>query len=432
MPGLGLRTRNRFTPWWASLVAALVLATCTTGPACASWTKARNVSGQGWQSQDSPQVSVDRQGDAIFVWVACKTTSSGCYYRVQARLKHYGQPMGPIRDLSPLGADPAWPQVASDDNGDAAVVWQQGGRVVGRRISASGVAGPLKTLSTTSAMNPAVVVAPRGRALAVWNAYANGAYRMQARYFNQNGSLGRVLDLGPGAADLPGLGIDRHGTAVLAWTQGNQDVVAQRVRPGHLSRRRVFTRPIADKGGFGPPSVAVDRDGDATLLFRSAGGAHPRVWARRWRRGGTLGKLVAVSPRTQDTAFHYSLASDFHGDSILAWTSNTNNSGTRVFAKRLSVSGQLGRLTRLGPGDRPSLALDDNGDGLVVWHCLGAPYDATTVKGTRLYQNGSFSPVRTFSHDGRVPQVDTSPAGRFTIVWQQASTPYRIRTLSGR
>jgi hypothetical protein len=65
------------------------------------------------------------------------------------------------------------------------------------------------------------------------------------------------------------------------------------------------------------------------------------------------------------------------------------------------------------------------------WRSSGAPFDATKVKGTRVYQNGSFGPARTFSDDGRVPQVDTSPAGRFTIVWQQASTPYRIRALSG-
>jgi hypothetical protein len=410
----------------------VVAAMCTTGPAQAAWSKVRNVSGPGWEAQDSPQVSVDRQGDALFVWVARETAQPGGYYRVQARLKHRSGRLGPVHNLSPLGADPAWPQVASDDNGDAAVVWQQDGRVVGRRISASGAVGPLKMLSTTSATSPTVVVAPGGRALVVWDEYGNGAFRMQARFFRQDGSLGRVLDLGAGGADLPGLGIDRHGTAVLAWTEGNRDVVAQRIRPGHLSRRRVFSTPIADKGGFGPPSVAVDRDGDATVVFESAGGAHTRVWARRWRRGGALGRLVAISPRTHVTGFHYTVADDRAGDSIVAWTRLTDRNGTQLFARRLSWSGALARVTRLGPGDRPDVALDGDGAGLVVCHSPGAPYDATKVRGARIYRRGGFGPVRTFTGDGRVPQVDSSPIGRFTIVWQQASAPYRIRDLSGR
>jgi hypothetical protein len=68
--------------------------------------------------------------------------------------------MGPIKTLSPLGPVSAWPQVASDDDGDSAVVWEQDGRVVGRRMSATGSVGTLRTLSTTSALNP-LIPSPR-------------------------------------------------------------------------------------------------------------------------------------------------------------------------------------------------------------------------------------------------------------------------------
>ncbi|MFB6678171.1 hypothetical protein ACFCWG_38310 [Streptomyces sp. NPDC056390] len=57
----------------------------------AAWTSAWNVSASGWTPDDSPTVSVDRQGDALPAWNGCDLSTPGCYYRIQTRVKFAGR-----------------------------------------------------------------------------------------------------------------------------------------------------------------------------------------------------------------------------------------------------------------------------------------------------------------------------------------------------
>ncbi len=105
------------------LVAAGLLA---MHAAQATWSATFDVSAAGWQGQDSPTVAVDRLGRRLLVWAACNNSlSSGCYFQIQARFMPQGGAMGPILTLSPLGKATAWPEADVDDDGDAAVVWEQ-------------------------------------------------------------------------------------------------------------------------------------------------------------------------------------------------------------------------------------------------------------------------------------------------------------------
>jgi hypothetical protein len=44
---------------------------------------------------------------------------------------------------------------------------------------------------------------------------------------------------------------------------------------------------------------------------------------------------------------------------------------------------------------------------------------------------GLFGAARTLSSGGRVPQADSSPTGRFWVVWQQVSYSYAIHAIFG-
>ncbi|MFE6958630.1 hypothetical protein [Streptomyces sp. NPDC057696] len=57
----------------------------------AAWTSAWNVSASGWTPDDSPTVSVDRQGDALPAWNGCDLSTPGCCYRIQTRVKFAGR-----------------------------------------------------------------------------------------------------------------------------------------------------------------------------------------------------------------------------------------------------------------------------------------------------------------------------------------------------
>jgi hypothetical protein len=415
------------------VVGAVVIAGALVMPVAKGvWSTTRDVSADGWEAQDSPTVAVDRQGDRLLVWAACDGALPYCYHQVQARTMPLGRAMGPIRNLSPLGTVSAWPEVDADDDGDAAVVWEQDSRVAARRVTASGALGELRTLSPEIGINPVVAVSPGGLALVVWADYQiDAGWHTRAQHFYKDGSLDPLLDLGPGTAEKPGIGIDRYGLAVVAWAT-HDGVVARRVKPGNVSPLKTFTSPIASQGGFGMVRVGVDRDGDAVVSFRSGGGDWPRVWARRWTRSGTLGSVLGVSSSQDSVGFHHAVATDLEGDSMLVWTRwNAAAYQTEVLGRRLSRTGGLGTATRLGFGDLPDLATDDDGDGLVVWHAPGAPQDATQVRSRTISRAGTFGTARTLTSDGRVTRADSSPTGRFAVVWQQRSYPYQIHAIFG-
>lgn len=398
----------------------------------ATWSSTYNVSATGWMGQDSPTVAVDRQGDALLVWAACDLNSTYCFHQVQARIKPAAGSMGPIKTLSPLGTSSAWPQVASDDDGDSAVVWEQDSRVVGRRISATGVVGPLRTLSSTTALNPSVVVEPTGRALAVWTEIRGGSYYTVARYFGNDSYVGTLFTVGNGSGEHPAAGIDRTGTAVVVWTEGYARVVAKRIRPGYQSPLTAIA-PAASGVGYGMPSVGVDRDGDAAISFRrTRSGEMPHVWARLWSRTSTLGPVLGISPSTDNVTFYSALAMDLEGDSMVVWSRRTSSTQTDVFGRRIYRTGAVGAITRLGVGDRPSVTLDDDGNGLAVWQSPGPPYEATKVYARTVSPTGVFGTTDLLSSDGRVVRADSNPWGRFTVTWQQRSYPYQIRARVGQ
>jgi hypothetical protein len=98
--GIGSDRSGRFV----AVVGAVVVASALIAPAALGlWSTTRDVSADGWETQDSPTVAVDRQGDRLLVWVACDGTLPYCYHQVQARTMPLGREMGSIRNLSPMG-----------------------------------------------------------------------------------------------------------------------------------------------------------------------------------------------------------------------------------------------------------------------------------------------------------------------------------------
>jgi hypothetical protein len=92
---------------------------------------------------------------------------------------------------------------------------------------------------------------------------------------------------------------------------------------------------------------------------------------------------------------------------------------TELLGRRLSAAGTFGGPISLGLGGRPELALDDNGDGLVVWHAPGSD----PGQGPHHLPDRAFGAAQPLSSDGRVARTDTSPTGRFAVVWQRSSYP---------
>ncbi|MEU4337231.1 hypothetical protein AB0F59_21740 [Micromonospora lupini] len=415
----------------AGAVGALaVLATVPTPARAATWTPEQVVSEAGWSGQDQPFVAVDRDGDSLLAWAGCDSSASGCYDQVKAQTVSADGVWGPIQTLSPLGASASWPKVASDDDGDSAVVWRQDSLVVGRRVSATGEVGPLQTIANWTAISPAVAVDPTGQALVTWTEIRDGGYTTKARYFGADSSLGPELTLGVGG-DQPAVAIDRTGTALVVWSGDDERIVARRVRPDQVSPLRTIVGAATDVRQ-GTVAVALDRDGDAVISYRwSKAGAPPRLRVRQYSHTDTLGSVIAVSPAAHELTLFDELAGDLDGDAVLTWGRWTPE-GTQVFGRTISSAGTLGTVTRLGVGDWPKVTLDDDGDGLVTWNNPSPDFSTTRVQARTIGSDGAFGAAEILSPDGRYAQPASSPTGRFSVIWQKASYEYDIRVRFGQ
>lgn len=416
------------------MVTGTLVTTTMAADAAAAWSAEWSVSADGWFAADSPQVSVDGEGDALLAWTAGDLSTTDSYQQVQTRVKYADGTVGEIHTLSPVGAFAASPEADSDDTGDSAVVWQQDSQVVGRRVAASGdLVGPLQTLSTTGApaATPVVAVAPDGGATAVWTEIRDGSWYTVARSLNADGTLDEAVTLGSGSAEKPAIGVDSMGEYVVAWLRGSE-VVADRITATSVSPVQVLTTPIDAYAGFGAVLVGVDRDGDAVISYRSGGGTVPQIWASRWSSGGTLADPLRISAETDNVAFQHALATGPDGDSMIVWT-RYDAGKTELLGRRIAADGTLGSVSALGVGDRPDLSLSDGGDGMLVYQTELAkstpPYTYTETSARPISSNGTFGEAKTLTSDGRVPQVAASPTSQFTVVWQQESYPYTIKSV---
>jgi uncharacterized protein YheU (UPF0270 family) len=258
----------------------------------------------------SPQVGVDQSGDAVFVWQRTDSTTdcggAGCI-RIEARARSAAGELSAIQILSPAGKDAFNPQVAVDQDGDAAFVWERydartgcGGfacyHVQARARSAAGSVGAIQTLSAPaeSAFFPQVGVDQGGDAVFVWeqehyDAVCSGCLRVQARARSAAGLLSAVQTLSPAGqhANDPHVAVDSSGNAVFVWESPDETtdcsgVGCFRIEARTRSAEGVLgtAQTISDAGeNAARPQVGVDQNGSAAAVWQRFDGTFTRIQA---------------------------------------------------------------------------------------------------------------------------------------------------------
>jgi hypothetical protein len=113
----------------------------------------------------------------------------------------------------------------------------------------------------------------------------------------------------------------------------------------------------------------------------------------------------------------------------LCYTRQTQTCSRHVATVSVPRVGAAGPVVSLGRGDFPDVALDDDGDGIAVWH---SPDDVTNaVRGATVARATTFGRVRHLGTGGRVPQTSASPDARVVVVWPLHVHPYRIQAAVG-
>jgi hypothetical protein len=183
----------------------------------------RLLSQDGQWAQTNPQLAVNDDGNAVFIWLIF----DGANTRVEARARSAAGVFGPIRRITPTGRDSYTPHAGIDAAGNAVFTWVRldaSGidRVQACTLSAANILGPVQTLSPAlhHGFNPQIAVDPAGDAVVVWERSNGINERIQARTITTGGALGAVQTISNGTGQNgyePQVAIDSLGKAVAVW-----------------------------------------------------------------------------------------------------------------------------------------------------------------------------------------------------------------------
>jgi hypothetical protein len=410
----------------AALICLALGGTAATG-AGSTWLGPVNLSTAG-RDAESPQVAMDRRGDAVAVWVR----SHGAREVIESAARPAGGAWSkPVR-LTAGGAAEA-PQVALDRDGDAVAVWQQArGRkeviVVAKHPAGATWSRPLNLSLPGKVEAPEVAVDSKGEAVVVWVLSRGARYVIQDATLPAGGTWSPPADLSVATADSarPQVAVDQAGDAVAVWQQarGNHDFILGSTRPaaGAWSAATVLSAPGQNARG---PQVALDPFGDAVAVWQRSDGAHWIVQCAMLPARGSWSRPVNLSASGRSAGGAH-VAVDQAGDAVAVWSRSEGSRGRVVQSARLVRAwSKPVDLSRSAIAYAPEVAAGPQGEAVAVWtRRSGAGYviQSARLRGGRIWSRPADLSDRSRRGRGLELAVDSHVAmdghGRSVAVWE--------------
>jgi hypothetical protein len=249
-----------------------------------------SVPGQsGEQDDESPEVALDRAGDAFAVW----EHFDGTNFVVQSAVRpaggpKFGAPVDVSLPESTAHENAVSPQVAVDPAGNEIVVWALGGGSDGHHWAVQAAVRPAGATRFDAAQelsvagqnqDPQVAVDQAGEAIAVWQRFDGAHAFVDAASLPPGASAWTAVELA-GAADpsSPQVALDAAGDAVAVWNDTNS--VNQTVGAAYRPAGGSFTAPVwLSRPGANAtdPHIALDRAGHTYAVWVGSDGKNSIV-----------------------------------------------------------------------------------------------------------------------------------------------------------
>jgi hypothetical protein len=420
------------------VAAGLPAAAASAAPA---WLAPVNLSEAG-QSALEPQVAVDAQGGVVAVW---KRNSI-----IQASSRPAGggwqTPVDLSEGVEPNTVEPYEPDVAMDGAGDAVAVWSFPVPGTGHvefitqaAVRPAGAWQRAEDISAAGESNPQVAIDPRGDAIAVWTLYDGTSHNqiIQAASRPADGAWQppvTLSEIGQNAYS-PQVAVDPHGDAMVIWQSYNgTNYVAQAAyRPVGGSWQAAVDLSEAGRSAASP-KVIFDPEGDAVaiweLVFNCTGcSRNGEIIQAAYRPVGGSWQAAVDLSEAGLIAEEAHVALDAQGNAVAVWERErpTNKSSRVIQAAYRPVGGSWQAAVDLsGEGEsagEPRVALDPQGDAIVVWDSLNGSEEYSVQTALRPAGGAWKTPV-TLSEAGLStfePQVAYDPQGDAIVVWRSSS-----------
>ncbi len=264
---------------------------------------------------------------------------------------------------------------------------------------------PVETASAAgqNAFEPQVALDHKGSATVVWTRSDGANLRVQSAFRSRWDGYLAVETLSEAGQDgfEPQVAVDRRGNATVVWTRfdGSHERIQSSFRPYFSGFEAAETISLAGQGASGP-QVAVDHSGNAIAVWTRSDGAKLRVqsaYRSKWR---SFRAPETLSDAGQD-AFEPQVTLDGQGDAIAVWT-RFDGTNTRIQAGFRPRGFFFGGAQTLSPetipASEPQVAADEEGNAIAVW---------TALVGGNLRVQAAFKP-----DDENFGEAETiSPAG---------------------
>ena len=316
-------------------------------------------------SQRNPSVAMDADGDFVVTWTSSEQDGSD-YGVYGQRYNATGVAQGSEFRVNTYTTDrQSSPSVAMDADGDFVVTWssfiQDGSpySVYGQRYSASGVTQgsefKVNTYTINVQNNPSVAMDADGDFVVTWNSYVQdgSSYGIYGQRYNAagvaQGSEFRVNTHTTSEQSNPSVAMDADGDFVVTWHSGGLDgqdgsnygVYGQRYNAAGVAQGSEFRVNTYTTSSQRSPSVAMDADGDFVVTWTSSGqdGSSEGIYGQRYNATGIAqGSEFRVNTYTTNGQFRPSVAMDADGDFVVVWESVDGSSG--IYGKQYTASGQ--------------------------------------------------------------------------------------------
>ncbi|MDA8018361.1 MAG: thrombospondin type 3 repeat-containing protein [Thermoanaerobaculia bacterium] len=215
--------------------------------------------------------------------------------------------------------------------------------------------------------------------------------------------------------ERPGVAMDHRGDFVVVWVSNGSDNGDTSLRSIQGQRFAADGDPLGNQflvnsyttNGQSDPAVAMDSDGNFVAIWRSFGSENsgplpPSIQGQRFAANGDpLGDPFRVNTYTTGSHYRPTVAMDPDGDFVVVWDSNGSDNGDTSFhsiqGQRFAANGDpLGGqfLVNTYTTDRQywsNVAMDPDGDFVVVWESRASDNGDTSgrsIQGQRFAADG--------------------------------------------
>lgn len=286
---------------------------------------------------------------------------------------------------------------------------------------------PVALTSTPSDL-PLVAVDHVGNTVAVWQGYDGISYRTEASTMPYGGSWSPEVWLSGAGQNIntPSVAVDYDGNAVVVWSRW--DGMESVIQAAQLPSGGSWSTPInISAKGYNADSCTIAMDfigdvGNAVAVWHRYNGSNYIIQAATLPSGGSWTLPADVSPSGED-ALVPAVAVDDQGNATITCLRYDGANYDVRSASQLYSQPWGPTFSLSSPGDAtnfPSVTVDANGNAMVAFSQYnGSNYVVMT---SILPPGGSWSEAVQISDDGQnaySPLVVMEPGGDATVIWAQ-------------